>query len=39
MGQAARALAESNFDGRKNARSILALYERVVDRFQHSAVG
>jgi glycosyltransferase involved in cell wall biosynthesis len=39
MGQAARALAEANFDGRKNARSILTLYERVIDRFQHAMVG
>jgi glycosyltransferase involved in cell wall biosynthesis len=30
MGQAARALAERNFDSKKNACSILAVYERVL---------
>ncbi|HSA99816.1 MAG TPA: glycosyltransferase, partial [Anaerolineales bacterium] len=30
MGQAARALAEENFDSKKNACSMLAIYERVL---------
>ena len=39
MGDAALQLARTNFDNRKNAGLILALYGRVVDQFQHGAVG
>ena len=37
MGKAARALAEANFDARKNARLMLAVYQRVVDRCREKA--
>lgn len=34
MGQAARALAESNFDAKKNGQVMLAIYQRVVGRYR-----
>jgi glycosyltransferase involved in cell wall biosynthesis len=34
MGKAARTLAEINFDARENGRSMLAVYQRVVNHYR-----
>ena len=37
MGKAARALAEANFDAVKNARSMLVVYQRVIDGWREQS--
>jgi len=39
MGDAARQLAETGFDSQKNARAVLAVYQRALDQHRQKAVG